>query len=94
MQIQVGYELIYQCPQPTPMLLVLNVHHSRAADMVVPDRMTTDPSVPLSIYHDGFGNLCSRIVAPPGQIRITNTGVVNDSGQPDPVVTGAMQHLV
>ena len=94
MQIQVGYELIYQCPQPTPMLLVLNVHHSRAADIVVPDRMTTDPSVPLSIYHDGFGNLCSRIVAPPGQIRIINTGVVNDSGQPDPVVTGAMQHLV
>jgi transglutaminase-like putative cysteine protease len=94
MQIRVGYELIYQCPQPTPMLLALNVHHSRAADIVVADRMTTDPVVPLSAYHDGFGNWCSRIVAPAGQIRLASTAVVNDNGQPDPVVTTAVQHAV
>jgi len=94
MQIRVGYELIYQCPQPMPMLLMLNVHHSRAADLVVPDRLTTDPPVPISAYHDGFGNWCSRIVAPAGQIRIVSTAVVNDSGQPDPVVSAAIQHPV
>jgi hypothetical protein len=33
MQIQVGYELVYDCPQPTPM--VLHIHHTRAADIVV-----------------------------------------------------------
>ena len=43
MQIRVGYELIYECPQPTPMLLMLNIHHSRAADIVVPDLVTTEP---------------------------------------------------
>ncbi len=43
MQIRVGYELIYDCPQPTPMLLMLNVHHSRVADIVVADQLTTDP---------------------------------------------------
>ena len=32
MQIRVGYELIYDCPQPTPMMLMLNIHHSRAAE--------------------------------------------------------------
>lgn len=94
MQIRVGYELIYQCPQPTPMMLMLNVHHSRAADLVVPDRLTTEPRVPITAYHDGFGNWCSRIVAPAGQIRIASTAVVNDSGKPDPVVSGAIQHLV
>jgi hypothetical protein len=26
MQIRLGYELVYECPQPTPMLLMLNVH--------------------------------------------------------------------
>ena len=26
MQIKLGYELVYECPQPTPMLLVLSVH--------------------------------------------------------------------
>src|ERR1700732_1272765 len=30
MQIRVGYELIYDCPQPTPMMLMLNIHHTRA----------------------------------------------------------------
>ena len=43
MQIRIGYELVYDCPQPTPMLLMLNVHASRAADLVVPDRLATDP---------------------------------------------------
>ena len=36
MQIRVGYDLAYPCPQPTPMLVMLNVHHSRASDLVRP----------------------------------------------------------
>ena len=31
-KIRVGYELIYECPQPTPMVLMLNVHYSRVSD--------------------------------------------------------------
>ena len=66
MKIKVGYELIYDCPQPTPMMLVLNVHYSRASDLVVPDHLTTPLRFPLSAYRDGFGNWCTRLVAPPG----------------------------
>jgi transglutaminase-like putative cysteine protease len=76
------------------MVLMLNTHHSRVADMVVPDRMTTEPVVPLTQYHDTFGNWCSRIVAPPGRIRIASSAVVNDTGLPDPVIPTASQHLV
>ena len=94
MQIRVGYELVYDCPQPTPMLLMLNIHHSRAPDIVVPDRLMTDPSVPVHAYRDAFGNWCSRIVAPQGRIRISSTGVVNDSGLPDPVIPSAQQHPI
>ena len=47
-EIRVGYELIYDCPQPTPMMLVLNIHYTRAADILVPDHVKTDPSVPGS----------------------------------------------
>ncbi len=47
MQLRVGYELIYDCPHPTPMMLMLNIHHTRASDIVVPDCLTTNPSVPL-----------------------------------------------
>lgn len=35
MLIRVGYELVYDCPRPTPMLLMLTVHHSRVADLTV-----------------------------------------------------------
>jgi len=92
--ISVGYELIYHCPQPTPMMLVLNIHYTRASDLLVPDRVTTDPSVPINVYRDSFGNWCSRILAPQGQIRITSSAVVKDSGEPDVVASGAQQHAV
>jgi transglutaminase-like putative cysteine protease len=94
LHIRVGYELIYDCPNPTPMMLMLNIHYSRAPDIVVPDTLTTIPPVPLATYRDGFGNWCSRIVAPAGRICIASTGVIRDSGEPDPVVADAPQHAV
>ena len=56
LQLKIGYELIYTCPQPVPMILLLNVHHTRVSDIVVPDHLTTEPPVPLSSYRDWFGN--------------------------------------
>jgi transglutaminase-like putative cysteine protease len=94
MQIRVGYEFIYTCPQPTPMILALNLHFSRASNIVVPDHLITDPPVPLATYRDRFGNWCSRIVAPPGRFRIRGDGMVRDSGLPDVVVPSAGQHPV
>jgi transglutaminase-like putative cysteine protease len=91
MQIRVGYELIYDCPQPTPMILTLNIHHSRVSDIVVPDHLITDPPVPIDAYRDGFGNWCSRIVAPSGQIRISADAVVRDTGAPDVIAPSAQQ---
>jgi transglutaminase-like putative cysteine protease len=94
MQIRVGYEIVYDCVQPTPMLLMLNVHHSRVADIVVPDLLITDPGLPVHAYRDAFGNWCSRIVAPKGRLRITSSGIVKDSGLADPVVLSAQEHPV
>jgi transglutaminase-like putative cysteine protease len=93
-EIRVGYELIYDCPQPTPMMLVLNIHYTRASDILVPDHVKTDPSVPIAAYRDSFGNWCSRIVAPKGRIRIVNTAVVKDSGAADLIATSAQQHSI
>lgn len=94
MQIRVGYEIVYECPQPTPMILTLNVHHSRVADLVHPDHLITNPSVPVVPYRDGFGNWCSRIVAPAGETTLRSDAVVNDSGEPDAVMPSAQQHAV
>ena len=56
MRIRVGYELVYQCAQPTPMILALNVHFTRVSDLVAPDHILTNPSVPITPYRDGYGN--------------------------------------
>ena len=94
MQIRVGYELVYDCPQPTPMLLTLNIHFTRASDIVVPDHLITSPSIPITAYRDTFGNWCSRIVAPTGEIRLSADAVVNDKGEPDVVAASAHQQPV
>jgi len=93
-QIRVGYELIYDLPQPTPMIMVLGIHFTRASDIVVPDYLTTTPAIPIAPYRDLFGNWCSRIMAPPGRLRLAGDGVVRDSGLPDVVVPSAPQHAV
>jgi len=91
MQIQIGYDLTYRCPQPTPMILTLSVHYSRASDLRRPDIIRTIPTVPISMYRDGFGNWCTRIVAPVGTIRLTTDALIDDDGLPDPVVPAAQQ---
>jgi len=94
MQIQVGYELTYELPQPTPMILALNIHYSRASSIVVPDHMRTEPAVPILSHRDGFGNWCNRLVAPKGRIQISSNAVVNDSGLPEPTFVNAQSHPV
>lgn len=47
--------------------------------------------MPVEAYRDGFGNWCTRIVAPEGRLRITADAVVNDSGLPDLIVPNAQQ---
>jgi len=91
MQIRVGFEMIYECPQPTPMIFNLNVHFTRASDLVGRDEVVFDPAVRVAGYRDSFGNWCTRIVAPTGRIRVSANALVNDTGAPDVVVPQARQ---
>ena len=91
MKLRVGYDICYECPQPTPMLLVLNIHFTRASDVITPDHLMTDPPVPISAYRDTFGNWCSRIFAPRGELTLRTDALVRDSGQADVVVPSARQ---
>jgi transglutaminase-like putative cysteine protease len=86
--------MLYDFPQPTPMIMVLGTHFTRASDVIVPDFLTTDPAVEITPYRDMFGNWCSRMVAPAGRVRLAGDGVVRDSGLPDPVFASAFQHAV
>ena len=91
MRLRVGYELSYSFPQPTPIVLILNVHYSRVSDLETPDHVIINPATPISGYRDGFGNWCSRFVAPAGKVSISADAMINDSALPDPSTPAARE---
>ena len=91
MKIHIGFEMVYDCPQPTPMIFNLNVHFTRVSDLIGRDDIVFDPPVPMAAYRDSFGNWCTRVVAPKGRMRLTANATVNDSGLADVVVPDARQ---
>ena len=54
MKLRVGYELQYHFPQPTPVILMLNIHFTRVSDLAAPDHIIINPSVPISGYATGL----------------------------------------
>ena len=52
MRLRVGSKLTFEFEKPTPVVAMLNVHSSRAADLELPDRVVVTPGVPIAGYHD------------------------------------------
>src|SRR5262245_30058370 len=70
MKIHIGFDVAFECVQPTPMIFMVNVHPSRAADLLTSDRLRVTPACPSTTYIDGFGNRCTRLLAPAGELRV------------------------
>jgi transglutaminase-like putative cysteine protease len=83
MLIRLGYDIQFDVPAPVPIVAMLHVHPSRAADLREPDVLQTEPSIPIELYIDSFGNTCSRFLAPAGTLRLYNKTLIEDSGVPD-----------
>src|ERR1700722_4924020 len=94
MRIHIGYELVFQIPAPTPMLMLLSVRPERAGDLERPEDLDVSPVVPVFLFIDSFGNRCAKFVAQPGQLRIQYDNVCRDTGVRDEVGVGAIQHNV
>jgi hypothetical protein len=56
MIIRAGFDIAFELPQPTPMILMLSVHPSRAKDVLTDPRIRVSPSVVPHNYRDTFGN--------------------------------------
>jgi transglutaminase-like putative cysteine protease len=91
MLIRLGYDLRFQTNADIPFIAMLNVHPSRQKDLREPDVLYSDPQVPMEQYVDVFGNLCSRFLAPQGNIRLFSSSLIEDSGLPDPISPHARQ---
>jgi transglutaminase-like putative cysteine protease len=94
MKIRIGYEMVFGCTQPTPMILTLNVHSSMAPRLLTPDQIMTDPPIPLTGYRDLYGNWVTRLMLPPGDTTIFNDALIYDDGEPDRICPDAQQHPV
>ena len=91
MRIRTGFEIAYDCPDPVPMMLTLSVHLSRRGDLETPDWLRTNPVVDVRQYIDGFGNICSRVLAPAGRFTLSSDFIVRDTGLVDDYAPDAAQ---
>jgi transglutaminase-like putative cysteine protease len=94
MRIRIGYDIVTRQSAPTPMVLLLHVRPEVAPALVQPDDLRLTPEIPVHYFTDGFGNKSTRLVAPPGSLRLTADTVIEVSGQPDPADPNAIQHPI
>jgi transglutaminase-like putative cysteine protease len=94
MLIQVGYDIIFEHPQPTPLIAMLYIHTSRDPSIRRGEYLLVEPQVQISNHSDVFGNRYARLLAPAGQIRLWNDAVVEDDGQLDQQNPAAVQHEI
>src|SRR5438067_3284565 len=94
MIIKIGFDIQFEIPAPTPIILMLYVHPSRQADLRAPEKIVAEPHIPLSDFTDLYGNRCARVLAPGGEIRFSLETFIEDSGRPDEHNPEATQHAV
>jgi transglutaminase-like putative cysteine protease len=94
MQIRAGFKITYECSGQTPMLLMMHTRPERQIDLLTPEAFRIDPPFFYNNYFDGFGNFCTRVLAPPGRINFANDFTIADSGLPELLPIGAYQHAV
>jgi transglutaminase-like putative cysteine protease len=94
MLIRTGYNIAYECSADVPMLLMVHVRPERQPDLRTPEVLNVTPNVPYRTYLDGFGNVCTRLVLPPGLSTLACEFTIEDSGLPDALSPGARQHPV
>jgi transglutaminase-like putative cysteine protease len=85
MLIRLGYDIQFDIPAPTAMVALLHVHPSRQRDLLQPDVLRIEPDTEATEYIDAFGNRCTRFLAQPGLLQLTNSTLIADSGLPDEV---------
>jgi len=94
MLIRLGYDIRFQVPASVAIVALLSVHPSRVQDLLEPDELQSEPELSITHYLDSFGNRCTRFVAPPGPLRLTNSTLIRTSDNPDEVNWSAREVAV
>ena len=83
MILRLGYDIQFELPAPAAIVALLNVHPSRVADLRAPDELQVEPASQTDTYIDSFGNRCVRFLAQQGALRLSNSTLIYDTGEPD-----------
>jgi len=93
MDIEIGYNLRFNVPAPTPMHLLLHTLPNRYYQPQ-PEHLCISPNTYAEMFFDAYGNRCSRLLAPAGEVSFVGSGVVQVDGHPDQENWNAEQHPV
>lgn len=94
MFIRIGFDIAYDCPHPTDMILMLYTHPSRSSYLIVPERLVTEPELVVEDFIDLYGNRCARTHFPGGRLHLRNDAIMVDGGLPDIQTPNARQHPI
>lgn len=87
MQLNAGCELQFEASDPTPLILMLRPR-SGAGQWIIREEYQIIPAVNVTEFTDMYGNLCQRVVAPPGPFSIHFSATVQTANLID-VAPGA-----
>jgi transglutaminase-like putative cysteine protease len=92
--IEGGYNIEFRCKAATPMLLQVHLRPELRKRLKAPEAFRIDPPIPFDLYTDTFGNICTRLVAPKGLLKLSNRFLIRDNGKPDLMPNKARQAQV
>ena len=82
MWLHASCSLEFEIPVPTPFLLMLRPR-SGFQQWVGREQYALTPSIPAVEFTDPFGNLCQRLVAPPGPFSVHTSADIEASDSVD-----------
>jgi transglutaminase-like putative cysteine protease len=88
MWLQTSCELKFVIDTPTPFILMLRPR-SGAQQWVASEEYLLDPSVPVFEFTDDYGNLCQRLIAPPGDFTVCTSARISTADTLDQAPGGS-----
>ncbi len=82
MLLEAGCQINFEATAPTPVILMLRPR-SGLSQWVSREEYLLTPGLPVTEYTDGYGNLCQRLVVPPGAFQVKTTATVETAEQID-----------
>lgn len=92
MWLRTTFDLQFDIPEPTPFILMLRPR-SGAQQWIAREEYKITPSIPVFEFTDSYGNLCQRLVAPPGIFSLHTSADVRTADLVDVAPGGAFTEI-